>query len=145
LPLSSSFKDIQGKIRTSEHIILIVMKIAIDIAVFEEVIKPGEIFILNEACDGEGEDRRPIEELYWIRSAEEIIGAIEMEIGIYLAEYYEFRRLNGIRKVGEGCYELALVCYDRQEEKDQSYPLFLHRINSFGEMLAKAKELFDVE
>jgi hypothetical protein len=121
------------------------MKIIIDRAAFEGVIKPGDVFILNEEPDGEGEDCRPIEELYWIRNADEIIGAIEMEFGIYLAEDYEFRKLNGVRKVGESCYKLELVCYDREEEKEEPYTLFLHRINSFGEMLVKAKEMFGVE
>ena len=145
MSLSSSTKDIQGKIRRSEHLIPIVMKIAIETAAFEGVIKSGDVFILNQEPDGEGEDVRPIEELYWIRSAEEIVGALEMEIGIYLAEEYEFRKLNGVRKTGENCYALDLVCYDREGEKDVPYPLYLHRINSLGEMLVKVKELFEVE
>jgi hypothetical protein len=121
------------------------MKISIDKACFEGIIKPGDVFILSQEPDGEGEDLRPIEELYWIRSAEEIAGALELEIGIYLAEEYEFRKLNGIRKTGENCYALDLVCYDREEKKENPYSLFLHRIHSFGEMLVKAKELFGVE
>jgi hypothetical protein len=120
------------------------MKITIDTASFQGVIKPGEIFILSGQGDG-WSDLRPLEELYWIRSAEEIAGAIEMEIGIYLAELYEFRKFNGVRKISDSCYELELLCYDRQEVKDELYRLFLHRIDSFGEMLVKAKELFDVE
>jgi hypothetical protein len=121
------------------------MKITIDIGAFEGVIQPGDVFILNEEPDGEGEDLRPIEELYWIRSAEEVIGALEMEFGIYLAEDYEFRKFNGIRKTGENCYALDLVCYYREGKKEDPYPLFLHRVQSFGEMLVKAKELFNVE
>lgn len=120
------------------------MKIAIDKACFDGIIKPGEVFILSEEGDG-WPDLRAIDEIYWIRSAEEVVGALEMEIGIYLAEEYEFREFNGVRKVGDSCYELDLVCYDRQEEKDEPYPWYLHRIDSFGEMLVKAKELFGVE
>ena len=120
------------------------MKITTDKAFFDGVIGPGDIFILSEEPDGDC-DPGPIEQLYWIRSAEEIMGAIEMVIGIYMAEYYEFRKLNGVRKIAESCYKLDLVCYDRQEKKDEPYPLYLHRIDSFGEMLVKTKELFDVE
>ncbi len=119
------------------------MKIAIDKACFDGIIKPGEVFILSEEDVG-WPDLRAIEELYWIRGAEEIVGALEMEIGICLAEDYEFRKFNGVRKVNESCYELDLICYDREEEKEEPYPWYLHRIDSFGERLVKTKEIFGI-
>jgi len=62
------------------------MKITIDRTAFDGIIQPGDVFILSQEPDGEGEDLRPIEELYWIRNVEEIVGALELEIGIYMAE-----------------------------------------------------------
>jgi hypothetical protein len=120
------------------------MKIAIDKVCFEGIIKQGDLYILN----GEGDissDPGPIEHLYWIGSVEEVVGAVEMEIGIYMGEVYEFRKFNGVCKIGESSYKLDLVCYDREEKRSVPYPLFLHRIGSLGEMFSKAKRLFDVE
>jgi hypothetical protein len=120
------------------------MNIPIDKACFEGIIKQGELYILNEQ-DDTNSDPGPIEHLYWIGSVEEVVGAVEMEIGIYLSELYEFRKFNGVCKIGESSYKLDLVCYNRQEKKSVAYPLFLHRIGRVGEMFSKAKMLFDVE
>jgi hypothetical protein len=120
------------------------MKIAIDGAAFEGVIKPGELYILNERGDIQF-DPGPIEDLYWVRCDAEIAAAVEMEIGIYMGGVYEFRKFNGVCKVNDNCYKLDLVCYDLHQKEDRRHPLYLHRIDSFGEMLVKAKKLFGVE
>ena len=120
------------------------MKITIDKVCFERIIKHGDLYILNEQGDIRS-DPGPIEFLYWIGSVEEVVGAVEMEIGIYLSELYEFRKFNGVSKIGESSYKLDIVCYNRQEKRSVAFPLFLHRIGSLGEMFSKAKRLFDVE
>jgi hypothetical protein len=120
------------------------MKISIDKACFEGIIKPGELYILNAQGDKRF-NSGSIEDLYWIRCEAEIATAVEMEIGIYMSRVYEFREFNGVCKVNDNCYKLDLVCYDLHQKEDRQHPLYLHRINSFGEMLAKAKKLFGVE
>jgi hypothetical protein len=115
----------------------------IDPACLAGIIKPGEVYILNEEDSSEG-DPGPIEYLYTIRCTDEIAPAIEMEMDIVMAEYYEYKEFLGVKKECENCYRFTLLCYDKKEEKEIEYLIYLHRICAFEEMLVDTKESFGV-
>jgi len=105
------------------------------------IVSPGEVYIFDERPD-RAHSPDPIKYLYVIKREEEILPALEMEFCIVLAGEYELRQFLGWRKISADCQECKLICYDKVEETEVDYFLYLHRIMTFEEKLARVKELF---
>jgi hypothetical protein len=119
------------------------MSKVLDVANFEGIIVPGDIYILT-GCSNPGMDAGPIKDLYTIRSIGQILSAIDMEMEIVLAEMYEYRRFLGVYKKNHQRCEITLLCYDKTLEKEVTYSLFLHRIQTFEENLCEVKRIFGI-
>jgi hypothetical protein len=104
------------------------------------IIKPGEIYVINETPD-RGWDGRPIEYLYTITCAEEIRPALEMEMAI-LAECYEIRRFLGQVNMSNDCHRFILLCSEKSKNREIEYSFYLHRLWSFQQKLASVKEIY---
>jgi len=112
----------------------------IDIKLFEGVIVPGEIYLLlSEAhCHS---DAGPVEDLFTIRTTEDIVAAIE-GVDLIIAERFEYRELLEVRRFDNDRCVLRLWCYDKKRKRKQNRPfyLFLYRIPGTGEMLNQVNE-----
>ena len=107
------------------------------------IVKPGEAYIFNEH-QSTGYEPEPIDILYLIRSEDDLIQALEMELIIVLSDLYEIRKFLGFQKVTEDCYRFKALCYQKEDRKQVEYRIYLHRIKSFNERLARVKELWGV-
>jgi hypothetical protein len=113
----------------------------INLNFFEAVIVPGETYLLHSERKSLSE-AGPIENLYTIRSVDEIPAAIELEVDTLLSERYEFWELLDVCRLGDGRFMLRLWCHDKMKKRNGPFYLFLHRIPDAGEMLRQAKERF---
>lgn len=104
------------------------------------MINPGDIYIICAEKDL-GWDPGPIELMYVITRDEDILPALEMEICIFLGQCYELRQFIKCSEILEDCYEFRFRCIDKAENREVGYSLFLHRLSSFSEKLAWAKEI----
>src|SRR5882724_978329 len=95
------------------------------------IFKPGDLYIFYEDKDP-GYDPGPIEFMYFIRSEDEIMPALRMEIEQVL--WFRLKNFLGCTKISDTCYELKMECYD-PEEGDIQYSLFLHRIKTVQETM----------
>jgi len=116
--------------------------------IFDEVsvagiVSPGDIYIF---CDDQerGSAPGPLEYLYIIRNEKEILRALDMELCIVMAEYFEPIKFLGVRKVNASCHEFNMLCYDRKSNEELKYTLYLQRIQSFEESLIQVKKIFRV-
>jgi hypothetical protein len=100
------------------------------------ICRPGEIYIFCES-DDPGWDPGPIEFMYIIRSDDEIIPALKMDVEGYLS--YQIKRFVGCAKISDSCFELKMECYD-PEEGDIKYSVFLHRIKTLQDAIREACE-----
>jgi hypothetical protein len=115
----------------------------IDIKLFEGVIVPGETYLLLSEAYTHA-DAGPIEDLFTIRTMEDIVAAIE-GVGLIISERFEYRELLEVRRYDNDCSSLRLWCLDKKRKRKQNRPfyLFLHRIPGAGEMLSQVKEHCD--
>jgi hypothetical protein len=103
------------------------------------IIAPGDVYILS-AEKYQGWDPGPIDEMYILTHDEDLLPAFEMELCIFLADLYEPRKLIKWGEILDGCYEFRFLCYDKTDEKEIGYSLFLHRLPTFSEKLACVKK-----
>jgi hypothetical protein len=115
----------------------------IDIKLFEGVIVPGETYLLLSEAHSHS-DAGPIEDLFTIRTTEDIVAAIE-GVDLIISERFEYKELLEVRKYDNDCCALRLWCHDKKRKRKQNRPfyLFLHRIPGAGEMLNQVKENCD--
>lgn len=97
------------------------------------VAKPGQAYIW---ADDPNRDRYPdpIRYLYAMRTDEEILQAIELEM-ILLDDIHEVRKFLGHRRISDDCYQFNLICYDKEDDCEIIFSLYLHRLTSFQEKL----------
>ena len=105
------------------------------------IVKPGQVYILYEN-ESRGYSPEPIEFLYTIRSDEEILRALDMEVCVVGAENWELRKFLGAREISGDCYELKFMVYVKDEECEKEQSMYLHRVLSFEEQLREMLELF---
>ncbi len=105
------------------------------------IIKPGDLYIIYEQAD-RGWDPGPIEFIYAIRKDEDILAALDMELSIVMAEYYELKRFVGVTKISDDCHEFRMFIHDKEDDKDREWSLYLHRITPFEEKLEETKKRF---
>src|SRR5579872_4297955 len=93
-------------------------------------IRPGDTYVLAE-------DRlRPfdeIDDLYAIRTDEEILLALDMDINLVCGEDYETRKFLGIIKISEDGYIIRVRCYEKLTKRLIVFAYCLHRVRSFQE------------
>jgi hypothetical protein len=111
----------------------------IDLNLFEGIIVPGETYLMVSERIALSESG-PIENLYTIRSADEIAAAIKLEVDIRLAERYEYRELLEVRSLGDDRYILRLWCHDKKRKQGRPFCLFLLKIPGAWEMLRQTEE-----
>jgi hypothetical protein len=110
----------------------------IDIKLFEGVIVPGETYLLLSEAHSHS-DAGPIEDLFTIRTMEDIVTAIE-GVDLIITERFEYRELLEVRNRNNDRCTLRLWCHDKKIKKNRPLYLFLHRIPDAGEMLNQVKE-----
>ena len=109
---------------------------------FDEFIIPGQIYCLIEESCRETK-LEPLSFFYTIRSGPEVVAALETLFGIVMAENYEARAFQGIKKCSTDCYKLNILCYEKCEGKEEDYLLYLHRIETFDEYRSSVQKLFE--
>jgi hypothetical protein len=105
------------------------------------LIKPGQVYILVEQSNS-GFPAESIDSTYIVRTEREILEALDMQMSIVLADWYELRRFVGIRKICDDCHEFRMICYDMDMKERTIFSFYLHRLRSFSEELKRARELF---
>ncbi|HET6256659.1 MAG TPA: hypothetical protein VFE32_21470 [Puia sp.] len=110
----------------------------VNVNLLNGVIVPGETyFLLSESHSHL--DAGPIEDLFTIRTTEDLLAAIEaMDLVIF--ERFEYRRLLEVRSRDHDRSTLRLKCYDKMRKLNRPIYLFLHRIPGVGEMIKQVKE-----
>jgi hypothetical protein len=111
----------------------------INLSLFQGVIVPGETYLLRSERKSLFETGS-IENLYTIRSVDEMEAAIELEVDTRLPERFEYREFLEVRSLDDGRYMLRLWCHDKKRKRGVPFYLFLHRIPGAGEMLRRTKE-----
>jgi hypothetical protein len=108
---------------------------------FSGIVKPGEIFILVEKgyCIDEPDN------LYTIRTDEEVVEALEMYVNIVCWEHWTFRSVLSMKMTSDDDHEIELLVYDTKFDNDVRLRLLLHKVKSFNEELVRMKEIFDFE
>lgn len=95
------------------------------------IITPGDMYILHKSKNSWHEPG-PIIHMYFIKSDEEIMPAIGMEISY---SDYELKKFIGWDRVSSSCVEFKFLIYDSEAEKEVEYSIFLHRIKTVPEAL----------
>jgi hypothetical protein len=108
------------------------------------IIEQGQCYVLDE-FEGSMFLIEPIDCLYVITSEQEIVRALDMTMCIIFEEAYEVRAFLGCLKISRDCHQFKMRCFDKQEDTEIDYSLYLHRIRSFEEELARVTELFGEE
>lgn len=104
------------------------------------IIAPGDTYIFSAEKEA-GWDPGPLDQLYVLTRDEDIVPALEMELCLILGNCYELRRFIRCAQILDGCYEFRFQCFDKEEERETTYSLFLYRLASFREKLAWAQGL----
>jgi len=104
----------------------------------KEITKPVEIYVFTNSEDRFENMRGPALG-YTIRSDEELITALEMEVYIVWATTYEFKEFMGWRRLSEDSYEFRLSCIPSEHYRRNVYSLYLHRIIKVNERLEWVK------
>lgn len=112
-----------------------------NIAQFSGSTKPGEIYVLVDKGYGFEEP----DNLYTIRTDEEVVGALQMYVDIVCWEYWTFRSVRSLGINSDNDLEIELMLYDTKFEEDVRLVLILHRVKSFIEELAIVRKSFDRE
>jgi hypothetical protein len=105
------------------------------------IINPGDLYIIFEEPN-RGGDPGPIDFIYAIRKDEDILPALDMEMCMMMAESYELIRFEGVTRISSDCHEFKMFVYDKEDDEEREWSLYLHRIVTFEEKLQAAKELF---
>ena len=119
------------------------MKKLFEVIPLKGIVKPGEAYIFQDYQSAMFEPR-PIAWMYLIRTDDDLLQALEMELLIVRSDLYETIEFLGFREVAEDCYEFKVLCYEKEEKKHLKYCIYLHRIKSFNEGLAVVKELWGI-
>ena len=97
------------------------------------IVTPGDIYILI-VHKSNGPDT--MEYMYCIKSDDEIIPAIDMEISCYTD--YNLKKFIAWERITPSCIEFKFFSYDKEEKKNVKHALYLHRINTLEEALQEA-------
>ena len=104
--------------------------------------RPGETYVLAEDRPRPCDD---IDDLYALRTDEEILLALDMDINLACGEFYETRKFLGVTRISEDDYIIRVRCYEKGSKRLLVFAYCLHRVRSFQEELARVKELFELE
>jgi hypothetical protein len=113
----------------------------IDIKLFEGMIVPGETYLLLSEAHSHS-DAGPIEDLFTIRTVEDIVTAME-GLDCLISERFEYRELLEVKSRDDDRCVLRVWCHDRKRKQNRPLYLFLHRIPGVAEMMNQAKERSD--
>jgi hypothetical protein len=104
------------------------------------IIEPGQLYILDEH---KGREYRalPIEELFFIRDERELLQALYLEFFVVGSDDYEVLEYLGMRKINKECYEFSIKYNEIRFDEEYIYTLYLHRIQTFAEYVARTEEL----
>ncbi len=105
------------------------------------IIEPGQLYIFDDGAH-RGWSPEPIEYLFCIREDKEILPALDMVYCIILAEDYELIEFLAARKLNKNCHEFKVLLNEKDSGKKVKRSLYLHRIQTFNEYLARTKRLF---
>jgi hypothetical protein len=106
----------------------------------EGIVQPGQSYILLEHPENLI-DVRPLYDTYTITSAEELLLALDMEISIPLELFYDVKQCVASSKISADCHEFQFTAYDKGDETDCTFSLYLVRIKTFAEHLAVITKL----
>jgi hypothetical protein len=103
------------------------------------IVEPGQFYLLfgDDCGNVEGE----VDLMYFIRSEDDLIQTLEMEMEIVLASMFPRRKFKGVKKLTDDRHEIRILCHDRDKRK-QFQNLYLHRLKPYGEMLVMMREIF---
>jgi hypothetical protein len=101
------------------------------------IFGPGDIYILHEKSNPECTQNEMIEFLFFLRSEDEIMPVLDVEVNIY--RDYKLINFLGCRKRSDTCFELKMLVYDREKRRRIEYSLYLHRIQTAQEMVRIAR------
>jgi hypothetical protein len=113
----------------------------IDIKLFEGVIVPGQTYLLLSEAHSHS-DAGPIEDLFTIRTVEDVVTAIE-GLDRLISERFEYRELLEVKSRDDDRCVLRVWCHDRKRKQNRPLYLFLHRIPGVTEMMNQSKERSD--
>jgi hypothetical protein len=113
----------------------------IDLKLLEGMIVSGQTYLL--LCEAHSHsDAGPIEDLFTIRTVEDVVTAIE-GLDRLISERFEYRELLEVRSRDDDRSVLRVWCHDKKRKKNRPLYLFLHRIPGVAEMMNQAKERID--
>jgi len=103
------------------------------------IVRPGHIYLF---CDNleRGWHPEAVDFLYTIRSDDEVLPALDMELKI-LSDIYELKKYFGFTKISDDCYQFSMLCYERELGSKNRFSLYLQRIVSFEEKLRRELEI----
>lgn len=104
------------------------------------VAQPGQAYIWAEVSD-RGMCSDPIMYLYIMKTNEEILQGIDLEMTV-LDDIHEVKQFLGHTRISDDCYQFSLVCYDKEDDREIIFSLYLHRLISFQE---KLKDKMDMQ
>jgi hypothetical protein len=107
------------------------------------IIQPGHTYVLSTEKQNPW-DPFPIDRLYVILRDEDILPAVELEFSSVLAHRYELRHFIRCEEVWDDCYEFRFRCWDKAVNKEVGYSLFLLRLPTFAEKLARARKAITI-
>jgi hypothetical protein len=106
----------------------------------EGLIRPDETYIITE-FEERGHLVDPLDIMYIIKSEDEIVPALEMQMFIILKSFYDFKAYLGCEKMSDDCYAFKMQCVDKADEEDCICYLYLHRLTTFKERLQNLNQL----
>jgi hypothetical protein len=108
----------------------------------EGIIKPGEIYVFTESEDRLDEIEGP-DISYTIRSDDELMAALEMEVFTVLPDWYDIKEFIGWERISEDCYRFRFSCDPNEQSRKKIHSLYLHRMIRVSERLEWVKSHFE--
>lgn len=107
------------------------------------IVIPGGTYILNKHPKKLLID--DVESLYVIRSDEEVVAALDMQVNMIDGDKFELVKFMGIKSIGWHTLLIRLLCYDKLYCVNVVVRFFLHRLNTLNEQLSSTKDIYDIE